>query len=170
MKKIFLTLALAVGLLFSAQAQRFCVVDMEYILSKVPEYTQAQENINVLAEQWKNEIDQKFQEVEAAYTKFQAEQVLMTEQMKKQKINEIEALEKAAKELQKQKFGPEGDLFKKRQELIKPIQDKIYQKIELYADDKSYDVIFDKSSTGISILFVDDRYNKSDEILRLLGY
>lgn len=170
MKKILLTFVLFAGLVFSAQAQRFCIVDMDYILSKVPEYNQAQEQINTLAEQWKKEIDVKFQDVEKAYAKFQAEQVLMTDQMKKQKIEEIEALEKNAKEMQKLKFGPDGELFKKRQELIKPIQDKIYQKIELYANDKSYDVILDKSSAGISILFSNDRMDKSDDILRLLGY
>lgn len=170
MKRIIATFVLITGIVFSTQAQRFCIVDMDYILSKVPQFTQAQEQIDALANTWKTEIDQKFQDVEKAYAKFQAEQVLMTEQMKKQRIEEIEALERAAKEMQKAKFGPEGELFKKRQELIKPIQDNIYQKVQLYAKDKSYEVIFDKSSAGVSILFLDEKLDKSEDILRSLGY
>jgi outer membrane protein len=170
MKKIIFTLILFTGIIFSAQAQRFCIVDMDYILEKIPEYAQAQENINILANQWKVEIDAQFQAVEKAYAKFQAEQVLMTEQMIKTKIEEIEALERKTKELQKAKFGPDGELFKKRQEMIKPIQDNIYEKIQLYAKDKSYEAIFDKSSAGISILFYGDRLDKSEDVLRTLGY
>ncbi len=170
MKRIILTFALFAGIAWSAQAQRFCIVDMDYILSKIPQYEEAQENVNTMATEWKTDIDLQFQAVEKAYTKFQAEQVLMTEQMKKQKIEEIEALERKAKELQKTKFGPEGELFKKRQELIKPIQDNIYEKIELYAKDKSYEAILDKSSAGIGILYFGDRLDKSEEVLRTLGY
>ena len=170
MKKILLSIVLIAGLAFSAQAQRFCIVDMDYILEKIPEYNQAQEEINALANQWKQEIDVQFESVEKAYTKFQAEQVLMTEQMKKQKIEEIEGLERKAKEMQKEKFGPDGALFKKRQELVKPIQDRIYEKIELFAKDKSYEAIFDKSAAGIGILYFGDRLDKSEDILRTLGY
>jgi outer membrane protein len=170
MKRIFLTLVLIAGIVFNTQAQRFCLVDMEYILNKIPEYTSAQSQIDQLAQEWKLEIDSKFQKIERAYSKFQAEQVLMTDQMKKQKIEEIEALEKEAKEAQKAKFGPDGELFKKRQEMVKPIQDRIYEKIQLYSKEKSYDIIFDKSSAGISILFFDEKLNKSDDILRALGY
>ena len=169
MKKILLTFVLFAGIAWSAQAQRFCIVDMDYILSKIPEYEQAQEQVNTLAATWKSDIDLQFQNVEKAYQKFQAEQVLMTEQMKQQKIDEIEALERAAKEMQKEKFGPDGELFKKRQELIKPIQDRIYEKIELYAKDKSYEAIFDEASSGMGILFFGDRLDKSEDILRSLG-
>ncbi|MEZ4978050.1 MAG: OmpH family outer membrane protein [Chitinophagales bacterium] len=169
MKKTILILALLAFSFGSIQAQRFCIVDMEYILSKLPEYTNAQEQIDQLAQTWKEEIDLEFQKVEKAYTKFQAEQVLMTEQMKAQKISEIEAMEKKAKEMQKAKFGPDGELFKKRQSLIKPIQDKIYEKVQLYAKDKSYEAIFDKSSAGVSILFFEERLDKSDDILRSIA-
>ena len=170
MKRILLTCILFVSIMMNAQAQRFCIVDMDYILSNIPQYEEAQETVNTLANQWKAEIDLQFQEVEKAYSRFQAEQVLMTEQMKAKKIEEIEALERAAKEMQKAKFGPEGELFKKRQELIKPIQDNIYQKIELFAKDKSYEAILDKSSAGIGILFYGERIDKSDDVLRTLGY
>lgn len=170
MKKIMLTFVLFAGIALSAQAQRFCIVDMDYILSKIPQYEEAQESVNELAAQWKVEIDNEFKAVEKAYAKFQAEQVLMTEQMKKQKIEEIEALERNAKQMQKDKFGPDGELFKKRQELIKPIQDNIYEKIELFAKDKSYEAIFDKSSAGIGILFYGERLDRSEDVLRTLGY
>lgn len=168
MKKLIFIAVMFVSTFSVANAQRFCIVDMEYILSNLKEYTQAQEQIDQLAEQWKTEIDGKFKEVENAYAKFQAEQVIMSEQMKTKKIEEIETLERAAKKLQSDRFGPQGDLFKKRQELIKPVQDKVYEKIELYAKDKSYEAIFDKSSAGISVLFVEERLDKSDEILALI--
>jgi len=169
MKKIIFSVFMLAGLAFNAQAQRFCIVDMEYILNQLPEYTNAQAQIDELAETWKQEIEAEFQAIEQAYIKFQAEQVLMTDQMKQQKIEEIENLEKSAKQTQQKRFGPEGDLFKKRQELIKPIQDKIYEKIDLYAEEKSYEVIFDKSSAGISILYIGERMDKSDDILRYLN-
>lgn len=165
MKKIIVIAVLFISTLGIANAQRFCIVDMEYILSNVKEYTQAQQQIDQLAEQWKTEIDTKFKEVENAYAKFQAEQVIMSEQMKAKKIEEIENLERAAKKLQSDRFGPQGDLFKKRQELIKPVQDKVYEQVELYANEKSYEAIFDKSSAGLSVLFVNERIDKSDEIL-----
>ena len=168
MKKIILSVLMLAGLAFNAQAQRFCIIDMEYILNKMPEYTNAQKTIDQLAETWKKEIDTECQAVETAYNKFQAEQVLMTDQMKKQKIEEIENLELRAKQAQQARFGPEGDLFKKRQELIKPVQDKIYDKIKLYAEEKSYEAIFDKSSAGISVLYIGDRLDKSEDILKYL--
>lgn len=166
MKKLILSIVLIAGLALTSQAQRFCIVDMEYILNQMPEYTNAQNTIDQLAEQWKQEVDKEFEAVENAYTKFQAEQVLMTDQMKSQKIEEIENLERNAKMSQQAKFGPNGELFKKRQELIKPIQDKVYEKINLYAEEKSYDAIFDKSSAGISVLYMGERIDRSEDILR----
>lgn len=167
MKKILFALILFVTVAGTTSAQRFAYVDMEYILENTPSYQQAQSEINTLADQWRMEISEKMAEVEEAYKKFQAEQVLMTEQMKQAKIQEIEELEKAAKELQKQKFGPEGELFQKRQELIKPIQDKIYEAIQFLAAERSYDFILDKSS-GVQILYANEKYDKSDEILKAL--
>ncbi len=168
MKKIFLIFCIALSVTIQLQAQRFCVIDMEYILSNLDSYNGAQAALNKQAANWSTEIEAKFNEVERAYQKFQAEQVLMTEDMKAQKIKEIEQLEQVAKNLQKEKFGPDGALFKKRQELIKPIQDKVFQAINIYSKEKSYNVIFDKSSTGVSILYLDDKYDKSDDILKTL--
>jgi len=169
MKRLILIAALAVGFLANdASAQKFCFVDMEYILSKVPSYTEAQKQLDVASQGYQKEIDAKRKKVEDMYKTFQAEQVLMTEQMKQQKIKDIESAEVAVKDLQRDKFGPTGELFKKRQELIKPVQDKIYDEIQKYAQAKVYDFIFDKSS-GPSMLFANEKFNKSDDILTNMG-
>ncbi len=169
MKRIILVAVLAVGFLANdAKAQKFCYIDMEYILSKVPTYSEAQKQLDVASQGYQKEIDAKRKNVEDMYKTFQAEQVLMTEQMKQQKIKDIEAAEKAVKDLQRDKFGPTGDLFKKRQELIKPVQDKIYDEIQKYAQAKVYDFIFDKSS-GPSMLYANEKFNKSDDILTNMG-
>lgn len=164
LKTIIVTLVMIVGLSFNANAQRFVYVDMDYILENLPAYNTAQSSLDKLAEGWRAEIATKMEDVETSYKRFQAEQVLMNEKMKAEKIAEIEAKEKDVKEYQKEKFGPSGELFKKRQEFIKPIQDKIYKQIQLLADEKSYDFIFDKSS-GIQMLFANKKYDKSAQIL-----
>lgn len=164
LKTIIVTLVMIVGLSFNANAQRFVYVDMDYILENLPAYNKAQENLDELAEGWRAEIAAKMEDVETSYKRFQAEQVLMNEKMKSEKITEIEAKEKDVKEFQKAKFGPSGELFTKRQELIKPIQDKIYKEIQILAEEKSYDFIFDKSS-GIQMLFANKKYDKSAQIL-----
>jgi len=167
MKKAIVAIA---ALLISGAtfAQKFAFVDMDYILGKMPIYTEAQKQLDKTAEIWQKEVETKMKNVEAMYKQFQAEQVLMTEPMRQQKIKEIEVKEKEVKEFQKDKFGPNGELFKKRQELIKPVQDKIYDEIQKYAIAKGYDFIFDRSS-GSPMLYASDRQNKSDDILSALG-
>ena len=137
---------------------------MDYILSNLPEYEQAQTQLDNIAENWRKEVSAKMDEVDQLYKKFQAEQVLLTEPMKKQRIEEIEKKEKEVKDFQKGKFGPQGELFKKRQELVKPIQDKIYDEVQNFAKTKGYDFIFDKSN-GTAMLFANERYDKSADIL-----
>lgn len=149
-------------------AQRFVYVDTEYILERLPEYKKAQEQIDQLAESWRKEIDEKYKEIDRLYRIYQAEQVLLTEEMKIQRQKEIEEKEKAVRELQKKRFGYEGELFRKKQELIKPIQDKIYKEIQKMATEKAYDFVFDKSG-GLSMLFATPKYDRSDEILKALG-
>ncbi len=167
MKKIMLILAVSLmGL--STYAQKFAYVDMEYILGKLPQYAEAQKQLDKVADTWQKDIEGRMKSVDDMYKQFQAEQVLMTEPMKQQKIKEIEAKEKEVKEYQKSKFGPNGELFKKRQELIKPIQDKIYDEVNKYALAKGYDIIFDRSS-GPTMLYANDRLNKSEDILSALG-
>lgn len=163
-KKLILALVLISAFSAQATAQRFVYVDMEYILENLPEYTKAQTELDQVAENWRAEIAVKMEDVENSYKRFQSEQVLMNEKMKADKIAEIEAKEKAVKDYQRTKFGPDGELFKKRQELIKPIQDKIYKQIQILAEEKSYDFIFDKSS-NTQMLFASEKYNKSADIL-----
>lgn len=168
MKKLLFLLAIGLFSLQFATAQRFCYVDTDYILGKMQEYKDAQKDIDLFAEKWQQEVDQRFQEVEKLYKAFQSEQVLLTEDMKRRREDEIIRKEKEAKEFQKQKFGYEGELFKKRQDLIKPIQDKVYEAIQKMATEKSYNFVFDKSS-GITMLYADPKLDKSDDILSMLN-
>ena len=167
MKKIT---AAFIVLLMSAStyAQKFAFVDMDYILGKMPTYAEAQKQLDKIAEDWQKEVATKMKGVDDMYKQFQAEQVLMTDPMKQQKMKDIEAKENEVKQFQKDKFGPSGELFKKRQELVKPIQDKIYDEVSKFAIAKGYDFIFDRSS-GPTMLYAGDRYNKSDDILAALG-
>ncbi len=149
-------------------AQKFAFVDMDYILGKMPQYTEAQKQLDKIAEGWQKDVESKMKGVDDMYKQFQAEQVLMTDPMKQQKIKEIEGKEKEVKDFQKAKFGPNGELFKKREELVKPIQDKIYNEIQKYALAKSFDFIFDRSN-GATMLYSAEKYNKSEDILQALG-
>lgn len=155
---------------FSLQAQRFAFVDTDYILNRIPDYTQAQQELDVVAENWRVEIDKKYAEIDKLYKKFQAEQYLLDENTKRIREDEIIAREREVKEFQKEKFGYEGELFKKRQELVKPIQDKVYNAIKDLSESRNYDFILDKSSSGSSMLYANPKYDKSDEILKELGY
>lgn len=168
MKKIITAFAAIFLMSATTYAQKFAFVDMDYILGKMPTYTEAQKQLDKIADGWQKEVEAKMKNVDDMYKQFQAEQVLMTEPMKQQKIKDIEAKERDVKEYQKAKFGPNGELFKKRQELVKPIQDKIYNEVSKYAVAKGFDFIFDRSS-GPTMLYAGDRHNKSDDILSALG-
>ena len=167
MKKILIAV-IALITTVSAYSQKFVFVDMDYMLNKMPSYNNAQKELDKIAEGWQKEVQDKMKKVDDMYKQFQAEQVLMTEPMKQQKMKEIEDKEKDVKDFQKAKFGTNGELFKKRQELIKPIQDKIYNEVQKYALAKALDFIFDRSS-GPSMLYANEKLNKSDEILQSLG-
>lgn len=153
----------------SAFAQKYAYVNTEYILDNIPEYKAAQQQLDNISIQWQKEIEDRYAIIDKLYKTYQAEQVLLTEEMKKRRQDEINTKEKDVKELQKQRFGFEGDLFKKKQELIKPIQDKIYNAVKKLAQDGSYAVIFDKSS-DLVMLYTNPKYDKSDDILLALGY
>lgn len=167
--KFFLMAVLFFTVPFFAKAQKYAYVDTEYILQNIPDYKSAQGQIDNLSTQWQKEIEAKYAEIDKLYKAFQAEQILLTEEMKRKRENEIIAKEKEVKELQKARFGVDGELFKKRQELIKPIQDKVYNAIKALAEKGSYAVIFDKSS-GASLLYTNPKFDKSDEILLAMGY
>lgn len=168
MKKSLLTLAAFFMMSAASYAQKFCYVDMEFILGKVPQYADAQKELDKVSQGFQKDIEAKRKAVDDMFKQYQSEQVLMTDQMKQQKMKEIETAEKEVKDLQKKKFGPDGDLFQKRKELIKPIQDKVYDEIQKYAQAKGYDFVFDKSS-GPSMLYASEKLNKSEEILANMG-
>ncbi|MBN2521038.1 MAG: OmpH family outer membrane protein [Bacteroidales bacterium] len=169
MKKIILFVTVfifSIGLAFS---QKFAFVDSEYILSHIPAYKSAQDQLDNISSEWQKEIEQKYQEIDQLYKNYQSEKVLLSEEMKRKKEDEIISKEKAVKDLQKKYFGPEGDLYKKRQELVKPIQDEIYNAVKEISAEGNYAVIFD-TAEGLSILYFNPKYDISDEVLIKLGY
>jgi len=149
--------------------QKYAYVDTDYILENISEYRIAQDQLDELSVKWQKEIEEKFAEIDKLYKAYQAESVLLPEDMKKKREDEIINKEKEAKDLQKKKFGKNGDLFKKRQELVKPIQDRIYNAIEEIATNSNYAVIFDKSGC-LTMLYTNPKYDKSDDVLDKLGY
>lgn len=152
----------------NASAQKFAYVDSEYILSQMPAYKSAQTQLNELSKTWQDEIDKEFEAIDKLYKQYQAEKVLLTKDMQTKRENEIIEKERAAKKLQNEKFGYEGELFKKRSELIKPIQDKVYEAINNVAKSNGLDFIFDKSGDML-MLVSNPKYDRSDEVLEELG-
>ncbi|MCI5058126.1 MAG: OmpH family outer membrane protein [Flavobacteriales bacterium] len=169
MKKIFLLPLMMIMMISLTQAQKFAFVDTDYILENIPDYQAAQKELDQLSVKWQNQIEAKYAEIDKLYKTYQAEQVLMTEDMKRKKEDEIIKKEKEAKDYQKSKFGVEGELYKRRQELVKPIQDDIYNAIKEVATTGRYAIIFDKS-TQSNVLYANSTYDKSDDILKKLGY
>jgi len=170
MKKILIIFALMLATSTSFMAQRFVYVDSDYILDKIPEYNDAQKQLDAIADEWKKEIEAEYQKIDQMYKKYQAEQYLMDEKTKTDRENEIMDKENAVKDLRKQRFGVNGDLFKKREELVKPIQDKVYDAIKKLAENKGYDFIFDKANGGPYMLYANPKYDRSSDILKQLGY
>jgi len=152
----------------SASAQRYAVIDTKYILDRMPEYKEAQQKLDLASEQWQKEIEAKQAQLDAMYRSFEAEQVMLSETLRKKREDELFNREKELRDLQKRRFGFEGDLFKKRQELVKPIQDKVYNAIQKLATERQYDFILDKSE-GITVIFADPKLDRSDDILKALG-
>ena len=168
MKKIVFLAACLSFLTLSGMAQRYAIIDTKYILDKLPEYKDAQKKLDQISEQWQQEIDQKQGLLDKMYKDYEAEQVMLSDALKKKREDELYNKEKELRDLQKKRFGFEGDLFKKRQELIKPIQDKVYNAVQKLAVDKQYDFILDKSE-GITVIFADPKLDRSDEVLKNLG-
>ncbi len=153
----------------NVSAQKFAYVDSQYILDNIPDYQAAQNKIDQLSVQWQKEIEEKFAEIDKLYKNFQAEAVLLPEDMKKKKEEEIVKKEKEVKDLQKIKFGKDGELFKKKQDLIKPIQDKVYNAIKEISTQSNYSFVFD-SNSNLTMLYVDPKYDISDDVLTKMGY
>ncbi|MDE6631161.1 MAG: OmpH family outer membrane protein [Bacteroidales bacterium] len=162
-------MGLASAAFTNAQAQKYAYVNTEYILSNIPEFAQAQEQIDKLSIEWQKELEEKFAEIDALYKKFQNDAPLLTQDMKNRRENEIIAKEKAAKDLQKKRFGVDGDLYKQRAEMIQPIQDKVYTAIEKKAKQKQFVFVFDRSDNS-GILYADPKNDISNEVLKDMGY
>lgn len=168
MKKLLLLVLFAGTCFVSTQAQRFAYVDTEYILDMLPEYRSAQKQLESLSADWEKEIEKKQTGIDKMYKDFSAEQVLLTEELRKKREQDIKDKEKELREYRNQKFGYEGELFKKRQELIKPIQDRVFEAVQKVAKAGALDFIFAKGSEMI-MLFSNAKYDKSDEVLSELG-
>lgn len=169
MKKFFITSIIILFATVGAFAQRFAYVDSEYILKHIPEYTSAQKQMDALSAQWQKEVDSRFAEIEKLYSAYQADQVLLTADMRKRRENEIVEKEKEAKEFQRVKFGFEGDLFQQRSRLIKPIQDRVAAAVQAVAEAQQLDMLFDKNSE-IMLLYANPRLDKSNDVITRLGY
>ncbi|MEL6659741.1 MAG: OmpH family outer membrane protein [Bacteroidota bacterium] len=165
------TLSLLFAALFffslDANAQKIAFVDVQEILENIAEYQEAQAELDRMANQWRQEIAQEYDVIKGMYNRYQAEQVLLSEDARNQREDEIMNKEKEVRDMQRDRFGPEGQLFKRRQELVQPIQERVYSAIEAYANERGYDFIFDRSSDS-GMIFTNPQYNKTEEILRRL--
>ena len=169
MKRIALTVIAVVACAMASYAQKFALVDMEYILKNVPSYEMANEQLNQVSQRWQREVDDLAKEAEAMHKHYQSEMVFLTDDQKKKKESEIVAKEKEATELRYKYFGPQGELYKKRQALIKPIQDEVYNAVKKVSEERGYSVIFDRASSE-SIIFASPRIDVSNEVLAKMGY
>ena len=169
MKRILLTTVVALASVFAANAQKFAMIDMDYILKNVPAYERANEQLNQVSKKWEGEIDAILREVESLYKKYQSESVFLSDAQKQKAEEEIMQKEKQASDLKKKYFGNEGELFKKRQSLMAPIQDEIYTAVKEICDQRGYQLVMDRAS-GASIIYASPKIDISDEVLQKLGY
>jgi outer membrane protein len=166
--KAFFFLAIATLSSLTISAQRYAYVDTDYILKNLDSYQDAQAELDRISTQWQKEIEQRYEAIDRLYKAYQAEKVLLTEDMRKEREDEIVRQEGEAKALQRQRFGVDGDLFRRREELIQPIQEEVFQAIKQVADGGGFSVMFDKAGQS-NILYADPRYDKSDRVLSRLG-
>jgi outer membrane protein len=167
MKKTLLVTCL-LGLGMVGFSQKYAIIDTRYILDKMPDYKAAQTRLDDIAAAWQKEIDSLQSQLDKMYKDYDAEQVMLSEELRRKREDQLFGREKSLRDLQRKRFGFEGDLFKKRQELIKPVQDKVYNAVQRIASQRGYDFILDKSE-GITVIFADPKLDKSEDILRELG-
>jgi outer membrane protein len=167
MKKLLL-FVFVMAIAITGFSQKYAIIDTRYILDKMPDYKEAQKQLDDIAAGWQKDIDGKQTDLDKMYKDFEAEQVMLTEELKKKREDQLFNKEKELRDLQRKRFGFEGDLFKKRQELIKPIQDKVYNAVQKMAVSRGYDFVLDKSE-GITIIFADPKLDKSEDVLKDLG-
>ena len=169
MKRIILSAVMFIAFMMTANAQHFALVDMEYILKQIPAYEQANQQLETLSKQYQDKIEAQNAEAKKLYESYQKEAATLTDTQKTEREEAIVAKEKATAELRKTYFGPDGEIMKKRQELISPIQDAIYNAIKEVATQQGYDVVFDRASSQ-NMIFASPRIDISNEILSKLGY
>ncbi|HAI85128.1 MAG TPA: hypothetical protein DCL43_15810 [Chitinophagaceae bacterium] len=171
MKKLWMIAVFALAITAvttTATAQRYAIIDTKYILEKVPEYKEAEKKLQQQADAWQKDLDNRQAELDRMYKNYEAEQYMLSDELKKKREDELFNKEKELRDLQKKRFGYEGDLFKERQRLIKPIQDRLYNAVQRLAVARAYDFVLDKSE-GITVIFADPKLEKSDEVLREMG-
>ncbi|HUN19757.1 MAG TPA: OmpH family outer membrane protein [Muribaculaceae bacterium] len=169
MKRILLIMAIAILGIAGAKAQKFALVDMDYILRNVPAYEMANEQLNQLSQRWQKEVEVKAKEAEDMYQSYLADKVFLTDDQVKKREEAITAKEKEATELRYKYFGPEGELYKKRQSLMKPIQEDVYNAVKKVSEERGYQMILDRASSS-DIIFASPRIDVSNEVLSKLGY
>ena len=169
MKKILVSAVIAMVCSLGAFAQKYALIDMEYVLKNIPQYEMANEQLNQVSLRWQKEVEAKTKEAETLYKNYQSDMVFLTDEQKKKKEEEIVAKEKEAAELQSKYFGPQGELYKKRQSLIEPIQADIYEAVKKVSEERGYQVIFDRASSA-GIIFASPKIDVSNEVLSKLGY
>ncbi|UIR56665.1 OmpH family outer membrane protein [Sphingobacterium sp. SRCM116780] len=169
MKKIVLLIAFVVVTVSTTFAQQFAYVDSEYILKHIPEYTSAQKQLDDLSQKWQQEVDQQYAEIERLYKAYQNDQVLLNEDMRKRREDEIVKKEKEVKDYQKQKFGFEGELYKQRIQLVQPIQGRVTKAIQDLAASQGIDIVLDKGQEA-TFLYANPKLDKSNEVITKLGF
>lgn len=169
MKKIFIILFVALASTLAANAQKFALIDMEYVLRNVPSYEMANQQLNQVSQRWEKEVTELAKEAETMYKNYEADMVFLSDDQKKTREKEIVEKENAVSQLRNKYFGPEGELYKKRQALMKPIQEEVYNAVKAVAEEKGYQVIFDRASSQ-SIVFASPRIDVSNDVLAKLGY
>lgn len=152
----------------NAQVQKYIVIDSKYILEKVPEYNDAQKKLDEASKAWQEEVDKKMQQVDQMYKSYQAERAMLSEDARKKREDEIITREKDAKDLQKKYFGYDGELFKRRQDLVKPVQDKVFNAVQQFAQQRGIEIVYDKAG-GVTIFYADPKLDKSDEIVKIIN-
>ena len=168
MKKILLIALFALAFVYSSHAQKYAIIDTKYILSKMPEYVDADKKLQQISDQWQKDIDNLQTQLNDMYKNYDAEQYMLSDDLKKKREDELFNREKELRDLQKKRFGYEGDLFKERERIVKPIQDKVYNAVQKIAVAHGYDFVLDKSE-GITIIFADPKLDRSNDVLQQLG-
>lgn len=169
MKRLFLLATFVAVVAVCSYAQKYALIDMEYILKNIPQYEMANEQLNQVSLRWQKEVETKTKEAETLYKNYQSEMVFLTDEQKKKREEEIVAKEKETAELQAKYFGPQGELYKKRQSLIEPIQTDVYEAIKKVSEEKGYQVIFDRASSA-GIIFASPKIDVSNLVLSKLGF